>query len=405
MSDVSARINYDGKQANIVSFKGRHEETAIRIERGLIEYAADGEWRVRLEPFFVDDLEATPQFRRTLPTRLRKVIDALDPRGKQSISGMVEFRGRREDESVTAAWETETVYSGTTLNAGVDLCDLRGKAFFRGTWDGEQALGEGRIKLNSVKVKNYQLTDIEGPVSLKGSQLVLGSNLSPGRRGPVNPDPAKHLSAHFIEGQVFLDAVVELGEPMRYGVYMKLENGDLKRFAQLYMKTSHSKLAGTMNGTINFSGDGNNPKHLDGKGNLVISPAALYELPVIVQVFNVLSFIPPDKTAFNEALFAFTLGGGLVNFESIKLAGDSINLLGRGTVKLDGTVRLGFASRMGRRSIPIPILREFINEATKGVVGVEVSGTLEKPIPKVQTLPQMDEALHRLFDNRGAEKR
>ena len=364
---------------------------------------------MRLEPFFVDDLEATLQFRRTLPARLRAIIDALDPRGKQSISGMVEFRGTRDDDFVTAAWETETVYAGTTLNAGVDLSELHGKAFFRGTWDGAQALGEGRIKLNSVKVfKRYQLTDIEGPVRLDGSRLVLGSNPSPGRRGPVDPDPARHLSAHFIEGQIFLDAVVELGDsnhPMRYGVYAKLTSGNLKRFAQLYMKTSHNRLDGTMNGTIGFTGVGTNPKNLEGNGNLVISPAALYELPVVVQIFNVLSFIPPDKTAFRQALFAFSIGGGLVHFDHIDLVGDSINLLGRGTVNFDGNVRLDFASRMGRRSLPIPILREVISEATKGAVGVVVRGTLETPISEVRSLPQMDDALRRLFDSRGAQRR
>ncbi len=74
---------------------------------------------------------------------------------------MIEFRGKCGNEyPVTAAWDTETVYSGATLNAGVDLRDVRGKAFFRGTWDGEQAVGEGRIKLNSVKVFNrYQFFD------------------------------------------------------------------------------------------------------------------------------------------------------------------------------------------------------------------------------------------------------
>lgn len=405
VSDVAARIDYDGKQANILSFAGRHEEIAIRIDGGVIKYGDDGEWRVRLEPFFVDDLEATMQFRRTLPKRLRTIIDSLDPRGKQSISGMVEFAGTCENDLVTAAWETETVYSGTTLNAGVDLCDLHGKVFFRGTWDGEQAIGEGRIKLNSGKIFKYQFTDIEGPVSLNGQRLVLGSTLSPGRRGPVDPDPARHLSAHFIDGQVFLDAVVELGEPMRYGVHMTLKNGDLKRFAQLYMKTNHQKLAGMMNGTINFKGVGNNPRTLTGNGDLVISPAALYELPVIVQVINLLSLTSPDKTAFRQAMFAFSIGGGFVHFDSIALVGDSINLLGRGKVNFDGNVRLAFASRMGRRSLPIPIFREVISEVTKGAVGVEVRGTLDTPISEVRSLPQMDDALRRLFDNRGAQRR
>ncbi|HEY2253479.1 MAG TPA: hypothetical protein VGH74_20535, partial [Planctomycetaceae bacterium] len=97
VTDISAVVKYDGKQAHIISFAGQHEETVIRIDGGLIECLDDGEWRVHLEPFFVDDLEATPRFRQALPKLLRKTVDSLDPRGKQSISGMVEFRGTREE--------------------------------------------------------------------------------------------------------------------------------------------------------------------------------------------------------------------------------------------------------------------------------------------------------------------
>ena len=192
---------------------------------------------------------------------------------------------------------------------------------------------------------------------------------------------------------------------MRYSVSMALKNGDLKRFAQLYMKTGHGKLAGRMNGTIALTGVGTDRKDLRGNGSLVISPAALYELPVIVQVFNVLLLTPADKTAFKEARFAFSIGGGHVHFDQITLEGDAINLLGRGRVNFDGNVDLEFGSRMGRRSLPIPIVQNLIGEATKGVVGVRVTGTLDAPDSKLRSLPEMDDALRRLFDNRGAQRR
>jgi hypothetical protein len=171
------------------------------------------------------------------------------------------------------------------------------------------------------------------------------------------------------------------------------------------MKTGHNKLAGRMNGTIGFTGVGIDPKDLRGDGNLVISPAALYELPVIVQVINVLSLTPADKTAFKQALFVFNIGGGHVHFDRITLVGDSINLLGHGRVKFDGDVKLGFVSSMGRHSVPIPFVRDVVREMTKGVVGVNVSGTLDAPVTEVRSLPQMEEGLRRLFDNRGAQKR
>ena len=60
-----------------------------------------------------------------------------------------------------------------------------------------------------------------------------------------------------------------------------------------------------MNGWIALHGSGSSPLNVAGRGNLQISPAALYELPAFVQIFKVLRFVPPDKTAFNTALVDF----------------------------------------------------------------------------------------------------
>jgi hypothetical protein len=399
--DVSAKVQYDGQKALITGFSGRHDDTTMRFGEGIAEYKPDGQWSVRLEKMFVDDLEATPQFRRALPAKLADVVNVLNPRGKQSISGMVEFKGKcGSGYPVTAAWDTETVYSGATINAGVDLRDVRGKAAFRGTWDGQEAFGEGTIKLNSVKIFNkYQVTDIEGPVSLRGSRLVLGSEPPEGKIRTIDPNPSRRLTARFIEGLVLLDAAVSLGEPMRYRVLLTLREGSLKRYAQLYL-TGNNRLAGKMNGNVDLSGVGTNAKNLRGRGNLTISRAALYELPMIAQIFTFLSFVPPDKAAFNNARFAFEIATGKVGFERIDLEGDAINLVGRGAVDFDGNVDMTFASRMGKKTLPIPILHPLLNATTQGWVGVDVRGTMQDQKYEVKTFPQVDDFLHRLFDPR-----
>ena len=392
----------------IKSFSGRHDETTIQVKRGYARYESDGEWRVRLEEMFVDDLEATLSFRRALPDKLLKIVDALDPRGKQSISGMLEFRGKRGGGfPVTAAWDTTTVYTGATINAGVALRDMHGKAVFSGTWDGEEAIGSGHLDLKSVRVFDYQLTDIKGPARMNGSRLVLGSPPAAGRRESDTADPSGRLSAGFINGRLLLDADVRLGEPMRYEVWTTLENGDLRRFAQLYMPT-YKSLDGKLNGSVDLKGEGTNPKLLSGGGKLVIRPAALYDFPVLVKIFNALSFVDPDKKVFDTALFVFDIGGGVAHFERIDLVGDAMILVGRGTVDFNGTVHLGFASRLGRKQLPIPIVRDLVNEVSKGWVGVNVGGTLKEPKTEVRSFQEIDNALRRLlhvFDPHGPARR
>jgi hypothetical protein len=403
--DVAARINYDGQQANIETFSGRHDETTIRVKGGFAWHNPDGEWCVHLQPMYVDDLEATPHFRRNLPEQLKKIVDALDPRGKQSISGMLEFRGLCGGRyPVTAAWDTVTVYSGTTINAGVDLCDMYGKAMFRGTWDGTDAIGDGEIDLKSVKVLNHLLTDVKGPARINGMRLVLGSPPPESRPAPEQPDPSQRITARFIDGLLGLDAVVSLGNPMRYRVHMTLANGELKRYAQLYLSPGNNKLAGKINGKMDLKGEGVNASRLTGTGQLVISPAALYDLPVLVKVINALQLIPPDNKAFDQALFVFDIKNSTVLFEHIDLVGDSMKLVGQGTVNFKGDVDLNFASRLGRKQFPIPVVREIVDGVSRGAVWVKVEGTLRQPVTHIRSFQQLDEALRRLFDARGMQQ-
>jgi hypothetical protein len=408
VTDVAAEIKYEDDVIKINSFSGRHDETTIQVKEGYARYESDGEWRVRLEKMYVDDLEATRSFRQALPDKLWKIVDALDPRGKQSISGMLEFRGKRGDGyPVTAAWDTTTVYTGATINAGVALRDMHGKAIFSGTWDGEEAIGSGHLDLKSVRVFDYQLTDIKGPARMNGSRLVLGSPPAAGRRELDAAESTERLSAQFIGGRLALDADVRLGDPMRYEVWTTLENGDLRRFAQLYMP-SYKNLDGKMNGSVDLKGEGTNPKLLTGGGKLVISPAALYDFPVIVKIFNALSFVDPDKKVFDTARFVFDIGGGVAHFERIDLVGDAMTLIGSGTVDFNGAVHLGFKSRLGRKQFAIPIVREFINEVSKGWVGVNVRGTLKEPRTEVRSFQELDNALRRLpmiFDPHGPARR
>lgn len=403
--DVQARVSIGEGKLLIESLSARHEETRVRLH-GEGEFAADGEWRVRLEDLLIDDLEPDRRFRKALPARLRDVIETLDPRGRLSASGMLEFRGTGHPaDPVTAAWDLETIYSGNKITAGVDLENLHGRVGLRGRWDGESVVGSGRIDLDALSFRGVQLTQVQGPVSVNGTQLVIGSREVTGNLqsdGPVMTDSAKRLTARFIDGILALDGVAVLEGQTAYRVRMTLTGGRLERYAQLYLP-GRNKLMGIMNGWLDLNGRGGSSQRLSGKGQLLISPAALYELPVIVAIFKILRAAAPDKTAFKNALVDFDVGGGQFHFKRIDLIGDAINLRGRGYVRFDGPVNLDFYSSVPRNHLSIPILQEVIGEMTKGWMSVEVRGTLSEPQANIRAVPQMDDALRRflgIFDGR-----
>jgi hypothetical protein len=153
-------------------------------------------------------------------------------------------------------------------------------------------------------------------------------------------------------------------------------------------------LQGTMDGWIDLSGRGTSSENIKGKGQLRISRAALYELPVIMQIFKRLSFDPTtDNNAFHYAMADFSVASKTFDFKSIDLVGDSIRLHGQGTARFDGNLDLEFYSMLPRQSRTIPFFDWAVGEATKGWVGVTVKGPVGAPVANFRAAPQLDDAM------------
>jgi hypothetical protein len=127
---------------------------------------------------------------------------------------------------------------------------------------------------------------------------------------------------------------------------------------------------------------------------MTISPAALYELPVILQIFQGLNITaPPDKAAFDEALLNFEIRNEQFRFSRIDLLGNSLSLTGKGTVRFDQKVDLQFYSIVPKSQPVIPGIREIFQSASYGWVRVDVKGTMNDPKPNVKTNFVIDNAL------------
>ena len=404
IDDVQATFHYKQDILHLTSFTGKHDQTRIRTN-GLVSCDQPGEWHVRLVELYVDDLIPDRRFRRALSKDLRSVVEELDPQGPLSFSGMLELHGtNRPRDPVTAAWDIETVISGGKLSTGVDLENVHGRVSSRGRWDGQQVDMTGNIDLDSVHVWGYQLTAVQGPFRINGQQVIVGSreilltNARRGTRGHVHPLQDR-VTAKAVGGILTLDAVVVLQESPSYHVFLTASQGRLEQYAQRYLPGTKN-LRGIMYGWIDLQGRGSSPEKMTGRGRLQISPAALYELPVIVQIFNAIG--PPNNAAFRDAFLDFNVAGGQFQFNRIDLVGDTLSLRGRGTARFDGKLKFEFYSMLPQSRLPIPLLNVVLGEATKGWVGVEVGGTVDNPVAKVKPVPQLDEAMKRFLGAFGA---
>ena len=412
LRDITADFQYD--QNGVVwirSFEGFHGyRNATRISaKGFSEVLPSGDWRVHLNELAADDLPVDDALLDALPKDLRSALEYFNPTEPASHSGVVELRGTSNPrDPITASWDVRTVFSGGTVSAGLDLEDIQGTVTARGSYDGHKVVIKGKADLKSVKIWGYQLNDIRGPFHLDDLELQVGSErvFAGARAGEwlTIPD-AQQVKAKAIDGTIRLNAIADLSDETRYAVVTRIDRGNLEKFDKLYIH-NRRPLRGSIDGWVALQGHGDDANNVKGKGQLQISPAALYDLPVIVEIFERVTFVPRknDKGAFNKAYAGFDVENGRFIFNQIYLQGDAIDLRGQGSASFDGTLSLDFVSQLSRKQLPVPFLNQVVSELTKSWVGVKVRGTTDDPDAEMKAAPHLDDALKGLLRSieRGA---
>ena len=219
--------------------------------------------------------------------------------------------------------------SGCSIYAGTTIDKISGAAQLDGSWDGTRAKLTGNLNLDSISIfrqqsgQAYQITNVVGPISYRDNRFTAGTESAIPPRPSDNYDRSQRIRGQVVDGNVYLDAVVNLLDLPEYKVFVQLENGRLERYAQEYLH-GHSRLAGVMNGALNVRGKGTTADRMVGEGQLVIAPAALYDSSLFTQLFKLIQFQPPAGAEFEQARMKFTVANERFDFNSIELLGDNL---------------------------------------------------------------------------------
>ena len=401
LSDVRATGRYDitktaQRRLTLISLDARHGNTRLAT-RGLLEIDRRKDWMLRLESLACNDLVADDDLLQALPPRLRQTISHLNPQRAFHVGGLIELRGAGEPGfPITAAWDLETHLPDNRLTTGVQLEDVSGSVTSRGKWYGQHAEMTGNFALNSASLWGYQFRDIKGPFHYRNQDLVIGSNQAfapqANNKRRLSIPLQERVTARAVGGLFTLDAQARIDQQSTYHVKLNMSEAKLEQFAKLYLRDPR-KLRGLMRGWVDLRGRGNSPSDVTGRGQLQVSPAELYELPIVVQLFDVLSLGPPQQTAFRYAQCDFQLARSKIQFNSIDLVGNSLQLRGRGQATLQGQVGLDFYSMLPKSRLPIPFLQPLIAPLTTGWVAVRVDGKANNPRARIRPAPVLDDAL------------
>ena len=403
LENVQAELSYvpgtaetpDTGRLSIKRMIGRHGNTKVDAA-GWATHRTNGEWTLHFDRLIGKDIVANSDLLLALPEGLREAFQVLNPTAPFGLENTeLEFRGAGNPAfPVTAAWHTETVLEGGAISAGMDLKNVRGRVTNHGYYGPDGLRNEGEVKLQSVEVLEHKLTNIRGPYRIKDTQLWIGAP-EVFRQTPLSVPVNKRITAEAFGGQLTCDARISLTEASPYQVFVTVADSDLRTYANIHMPAERN-MSGKMNGWIHLHGAGPEENAIKGNGQLQVSPAAIYEMPVMVnllQALGTLNFSVADSVAFRHALLNFDVKDRNFLFKEIDLIGNAISLRGRGRVDFDSRLSLDFYSKPPRTVGGIPILSQLVSGATSNWVNVKVDGTLERPRTHVQPNINLNGAL------------
>jgi hypothetical protein len=398
-------------KVDVTDFVGWHAG-GVRVESPQTTFRlfTDGTWNFRLPQLKVEDLQFGSEFRRAMPERLSQTLESLNPRGRFQVEGQLDLQGSTMPGAPTnAGWDLTATTHSAAITAAVELQNLSGSVRVKGTQSGEQVELNGGVNFATADLLGQRLQRVRGPFNYKNGRVEIGSaNVVAAADESVVP-PENQLVADYLGGLLTFDAELLLDRGPSYAARATLSGGSLQRYAENQPGRNLRNLAGVMNGFVNLRGQGTSPAGITGNGSLDISPAALYELPVIMQILTLLS--SPDNTAFRKATSDFTIHDSAFHFRqseggAIVLAGDALWLVGQGRVTFDRKLELELYNvppKTAVSRVPVlgPVVGGILNVATSGWMNFVVRGTADDPVVRMRALPNLDDGLRRMFEAFG----
>jgi len=281
----------------------------------------------------------------------------------------------------------------TSLDCGVPLHNLFGSVRLTGDSSGEKFGTRGELSLDSATYKNFQFTEVMGPIWIDNTRAMFGG-------WAETPPPGKQprrVTAKLCKGGVSADAQISFAAAPRYTVQASLADADLSQVVNEHL-SAKEKVQGRVMANVQLQGVGRGTHTMTGRGSVRLHNADIYELPVMVALLKILSIKTPDATAFTKSDIDFRVQGEHLLFDRINFNGDAVSLLGKGQMGFDGHLDLTFHAMVGRddSSFHVPILRNLLGEASQQIMQIRVEGTCENPVTRSEAFPGVNQALQQL---------
>lgn len=241
---------------------------------------------------------------------------------------------------------------------------------------------------------------------VKLSQTSLGQK-SMVRKGNLVDGPALDVTAHDVtaetlSGKLFVSGIEPLdGRRARYQV--RLVEANLKD-CLLDLGEPNPQTNGNLWMQCDLTGSFTNLSSMEGKGNVWLRNANLYQLPIMIRLFNLLS-VRPDQSAFDAVDISFGIDGDRIPIEKLSLDGNLVSLTGTGWVNMRRALYLNLDANVSRRTIVGAVMRPLQGDYPSNLFRIEVTGTTTDPIVRSNVALMGQTPRSNLLEMGGASSR
>lgn len=419
---VEGAVQFDGQQVTIRSLDGRHDSTRITADGRCIP-TATGQWLMELNVHSGSRIHPDAELIGSLPAEVRGAFQRLQLRGPVSARGTVGVLLPDERHTdPTIRWDVVLQLEGNRIGEVGPVRDLRGEITLRGVRDATSVVAQGVVSIDSMHIERQQITEIRGPFGIRDDRLYLGESMtqlastnlalppppasattgqtsattSPitAPTGPADPSKARPIQGKLFGGQVSLSGEVLLSDG-GFDILVAIRDADL---ATMMVETGQTDagVKGKAKGQVRLEGVVGAAHLLKGAGSASLSKANLYQLPLLISVFNMLRVKPSEAVAFTDGTARFSVYGNTATFNELKLWGDLIALDGSGTINRSQEVDLSFNTRVSPQNAWSIITSPF-GESRYTLWTLYVRGSLPNPQIERRAMDAVGGTLERLL--------
>ena len=392
LEKLSGTIQYKQGEIDISQLRAQHGPAKFRTN-GKGFFGEDGSWNLQLEGLAADRLFLEKrELVGAFPFTLQKIIEQLKPTGRFGLESTVLSFSKEAGYTspLKASWDVHLNCHQTDLQVGIDLKNIYGKVRLMGECVGSSCASAGELEIDTATFEGVQFTDIRGPFWADDTRFLLGTEACR-KQG----QPPRRLRASVYDGSLVGDAWVTFNGLPQYRADASLASANLSRITTERFQST-TDFQGKVAANVTVWGRGRQVENMEAQGDIHITEAEIYELPLLVSLLKVLRTSAPDTTAFNQSDIKFRIQGPHIYLDQLDFLGDAVSLFGKGETNFDHQLNLAFYGIVGRNEIRLPVIKNFVNQLGQSTLQMYVDGTLSDPQIHTQAFPMVNQLIEQI---------